>query len=204
MVVALGLAAGSARAQEWETVAEKPFVVKVRAKPGTPVREVWAEGTLAASVGDVQAALEDVDTYRHWMPYVKESRTVKDLPDGGHLSYTRLDLPIVSARDFFCHVVRESGVAPDGTGTFAQRWWAEPDAFPERRDTVRLRLNEGSWHVEPRGEGSSYAVYKFTVDPAGSIPKFLINMGQKEAVKDTMQAVEKRARQRAAERQQAK
>lgn len=198
------LAAGGARAQEWETVAEKPFVVKVRSRPDSPVRDVWAEGTLAASAGDVQGALEEVDTYRQWMPYVKESRTVKELSEGERVSYTKLDLPVVSSRDFILHVVRESGVAPDGTGVFAQRWWAEPDLFPQRRDTVRLRLNEGSWRVEPRSDGSSHAVYRFTVDPAGSIPTFLVNMGQKDAVRDTMRAVEKRAQQRAAERQKAK
>jgi hypothetical protein len=54
--------------------------------------------------------------------------------------------------------------------------------------------------VEPRGEGRSYAVYRFTVDPAGSIPGFLANMGQKDGVVDTFRAVEKRARQQAEER----
>ncbi|MBJ6764696.1 hypothetical protein JGU66_28340 [Myxococcaceae bacterium JPH2] len=201
---ALVLVAQGAWAQEWETVTETPYVVKVRPRPGTQAREVWAEGQLDASAADVQAALENVDTYRFWMPYVKEARTVKTVAEGEHVSYTRLDLPVVTARDFIIHVVRESGVAPDGTGVFAQRWWAEPDLFPGRRDTVRVRLNEGTWHVEPRGEHASYAVYRFSVDPAGSIPTFLVNMGQKSAVRDTLRAVEKRAQQLAAERQSGK
>ena len=97
----------------------------------------------------------------------------------------------------------ESTLAEDGTGVFAQRWRAQPDAIPERRGTVRLRLNEGSWRVEPRGEGRSHAVYRFTVDPAGSIPGFLANMGQKDGVVDTFRAVEKRARQQAEEQRKA-
>jgi hypothetical protein len=201
----LVLIAGTARAQEaWETVAEKPYVVKVRPRPGTAAKDVWAEGELAASAVDVQAALSDMDSYRLWMPYVKESRTLKELPDGARLTYTRLDLPVVSARDYVCRLVSESRLAEDGTGVFAQRWSAEPDAIPERRSTVRLRLNEGSWRVEPRGEGRSYAVYRFTVDPAGSIPGFLANMGQKDGVVDTFRAVEKRARLLAEERLRAK
>ncbi|WP_434347030.1 START domain-containing protein [Myxococcus virescens] len=200
----LGLAAGAARAEEaWKTVAEKPYVVKVRARPGSEAKDVWAEGELAASAADVQAVLRDVDAYRHWMPYVKESRILKDLPDEGQLTYTKLDLPVVSSRDYICNVVLESRLAEDGSGVFAQRWQATPDAIPQRRGTVRIRLNEGSWRVEPRGEGKSHAVYRFTVDPAGSIPGFLARMGQKDAVEDTFRAVEKRAREHAASRARA-
>ncbi|WNZ61886.1 START domain-containing protein [Myxococcus sp. MxC21-1] len=200
----LGLAAGAARAEEaWKTVAEKPYVVKVRARPGSEAKDVWAEGELAASAADVQSVLRDVDAYRHWMPYVKESRILKDLPDEGQLTYTKLDLPVVSSRDYICNVVLESRLAEDGSGVFAQRWQATPDAIPQRRGTVRIRLNEGSWRVEPRGEGKSHAVYRFTVDPAGSIPGFLARMGQKDAVEDTFRAVEKRAREHAASRARA-
>ncbi|NTX39822.1 START domain-containing protein [Myxococcus sp. CA051A] len=200
---ALGLAAGTSQAAEgWSTLAEKPYVVKVRARPGTQAKDVWAEGELAASAVDVQAVLRDVDAYRHWMPYVKESRLLKELPDEGQLTYTRLDLPVVSARDYISNVVLESKLVEDGSGVFAQRWQAEPDAIPQRRGTVRIRLNEGSWRVEPRGEDKSHAVYRFTVDPAGSIPGFLARMGQKDAVEDTFRAVEKRARQHAESRQQ--
>ncbi|RYZ38113.1 MAG: hypothetical protein EOO71_25355 [Myxococcaceae bacterium] len=189
------LVSGVAGAEEaWDTVATEPFVVKVRPRPGTKAKDVWAEGELKASAAQVQAALEDAESYRRWMPYVKESRVVKPTDDGGRLTYTRLDLPVVSSRDYISHVVTESKVAPDGTGVYAQRWKAEPDAFPARRDVVRLRTNEGSWKVEPRGEGKSWAVYKFTVDPAGSIPGFLANVGQKDAVVDTLRAVEKRAK----------
>ncbi|QDE93537.1 hypothetical protein BHS06_33665 [Myxococcus xanthus] len=200
----LGLAAGVARAEEaWKTVAEKPYVVKVRARPGSEAKDVWAEGELAASAADVQAVLRDVDAYRRWMPYVKESRILKDLPDEGQLTYTKLDLPVVSSRDYICNVVLESRLAEDGSGVFAQRWQATPDAIPQRRGTVRIRLNEGSWRVEPRGEEKSHAVYRFTVDPAGSIPGFLARMGQKDAVEDTFRAVEKRARELAASRARA-
>ena len=200
----LGLAAGAAHAEEaWKTVAEKPYVVKVRARPGSEAKDVWAEGELAASAADVQAVLRDVDAYRRWMPYVKESRILKDLPDEGQLTYTKLDLPVVSSRDYICNVVLESKLAEDGSGVFAQRWQATPDAIPQRRGTVRIRLNEGSWRVEPRGEGKSHAVYRFSVDPAGSIPGFLARMGQKDAVEDTFRAVEKRAQEHAASRARA-
>ncbi|RKG63827.1 hypothetical protein D7W79_39815 [Corallococcus exercitus] len=193
------LAAGVAGAQEWETVATTPFLIKVRPRPGTKAKDIWAEGELKASAAQLQTALEDQESYRLFMPYVKESRVVRPTEDGGRLTYTRLDLPVVSSRDYICHVVTESKVAPDGTGVYQQRWKAEPDAFPARRDVVRLRLNEGSWKIEPKGGGTSWVVYKFTVDPGGSVPGFLASVGQKDAVVDTLRAVEKRAKTLTAE-----
>ncbi|RKG58408.1 hypothetical protein D7V80_38535 [Corallococcus sp. CA054B] len=193
LALAVVLAAGVAGAEEWETVAKTPYLIKVRPRPGTKAKDIWAEGELKASAERIQTVLEDQGSYRLFMPYVKESRVVRPTEDGGRLTYTRLDLPVVSSRDYICHVVTESKVAPDGTGVYQQRWKAEPDAFPARRNVVRLRLNEGSWKVEPKGEDTSWVVYKFTVDPAGSVPGFLASLGQKDAVVDTLRAVEKRA-----------
>ncbi|MFY0583081.1 SRPBCC family protein [Cystobacter fuscus] len=63
---------------------------------------------------------------------------------------------------------------------------------------VRLRHNSGSWLFTPQGEDRVRYVYRFTVEPGGSIPGFLAGVGQKDAVLDTVRAVEKRARQLAA------
>jgi Polyketide cyclase / dehydrase and lipid transport len=187
--------AGGARAEDWETIAnEGDVVIRVRPRPDLPSgREVWAEGTMKASAQDVQAVLRDYDSFRHWMPYVKESRVLSQEPDGRR-TYTRLDLPVISSRDYVCRVVDEELLEEDGTGTFRQRWWSDHGSLPARHGVVRLRFNEGSWHVTPRGEDTSHFVYRFAVEPGGSIPGFLAGFGQKDAVLDTVRAVEKRAR----------
>jgi hypothetical protein len=62
---------------------------------------------------------------------------------------------------------------------------------------VRLRINEGSWHVASRGPNKSFAVYRFVVDPGGWIPAFAANAGNKQGVTDTFKAVEREAERRA-------
>ncbi len=199
----LALGAGGASAADWDTIEDDPIVIKVRPRADGKGKDVWAEGPLAADARDVQAALMDENAYRLWMPYVKEARMVTRGADGSRVTYTRLDLPVVASRDYVCQVVNDSFVAADGTGEFTQRWWALPDALPKRQGVVRLTHNEGSWRVTPRGEGKSHAVYKFSVDPGGSVPGFLANFGQKGGVLDTWKAVEKRARLLAEERKKA-
>lgn len=203
LLVAGGARADEAAAPEWKTVETKPITIKVRERADGKGNDVWAEGTLKADARDVQEAMVDQPSFKEWMPYVKESRLVTRAADGSRMTYTRLDLPIVSSRDYVCQVVDDELLAADGSGHFRQHWWAVPDALPKREGVVRLPRNEGSWDVTSKGEGTSYAVYKFSVDPGGSLPGFLKNMGQKGGVLDTWKAVEKRAALLKAEREKA-
>ena len=185
--------AAGASAEEWKTVASGEVTIRVRERADVPGgREVLAEGELAASIRDVQAALRDHDSFRFWMPYVTESRVVATLPDG-RMTYTQLDFPVISNRDYVLRVVDEELLAEDGTGLFRQRWTAEGKTLPEREGVVRLHRNEGSWHFTPKGEDRVAFIYRFTVEPGGSIPGFLAGLGEKGAVMDTVRAVEKRA-----------
>lgn len=193
VVLVLMLVAGSAGAEDWETVTEEGMVIRVRGRADIPGgREVWAEGEMAADIQDIQSVLKDHEDFRHWMPYVMESRVLSGGTEG-RVTYTRLKLPFISNRDYVLRVVDEQLVGEDGTRNFRQRWWSDNQALAERRGVVRLKHNEGSWLFTPRGEGKVSFVYRFSVEPGGSVPGFLAGFGQKEAVLDTVRAVEKRA-----------
>lgn len=194
LAVLVVVAAGVASAEEWKKITDGEVVIKVRDRPDIPggVQEVWAEGELAADSRDIQSALRDHESYRHWMPYVTESKLVASEPDG-RVTYTQLDFPIISNRDYVLRVVDEQLLGEDGSGEFRLRWSADSKALPEREGVVRLRHNQGSWLFTPSGEGRSRFVYRFSVEPGGSIPGFLAGVGQKDAVMDTVRAVEKRA-----------
>lgn len=199
LVVAL-VAAGGVGAEDWETISQGEMLIRVRPRSDIPGgREVWAEGDLAASLQDIQTALRDHESFRQWMPYVKESR-VLSMAEGKRVTYTRLDLPVISNRDYVLQVEDVQLLAPDGTGAYRQRWSPANQAMPERSGVVRLRHNEGSWHFTAGDEGKVHFVYRFTVEPGGSIPGFLAGLGQKDAVMDTVRAVERRARKLATER----
>jgi hypothetical protein len=186
---------------KWETVATGAITVKSRGRPNSPVKDVWAEGEIAAPVQDIQSTLMESDQFPSFMPYVKESRHIgKPDADGTKYVYTRLELPVVTSRDYVLKVNLIQGVNADGTGEFRNHWEAAPDKLPVRASVVRLKINEGTWHVTPKGEGKSWAVYKFAVDPGGWIPAFAADMGNKGAVTDTFKCVEKEAARRAAER----
>ncbi|MBM4378265.1 MAG: hypothetical protein FJ086_03040 [Deltaproteobacteria bacterium] len=181
----------------WELLGTDPVPVRSRTRPGSSIRDLWAEGELDVPAQDIQAALMDNERYPSFMPYCKESRFVGQTePDGGRTVYTRLELPFVAPRDYVVKVNVLQVLSPDGRGAFRNQWAAVPDYLPERSGTVRLRTNDGSWTVLARGPVRSYVVYRFAVDPGGMLPAFAANMANRTGVRDTLRAVQKEALRR--------
>ena len=186
---------------QWETVVQgPPITVKNRPRENSPVKEVWAEGEIAAPPQDIQAVLMNPDRFKHFMPNLKDCRSIgQPEADGSTFVYTELTLPVVSSRDYVTQVWLDESVKPDGSGTFKNHWKAVPEKIPERKSLVRVKVNDGSWEVRAKGDGSkSHVVYKFAVDPGGWVPAFAANMGNSQAVPQTYQAVEKEAQRLAA------
>jgi hypothetical protein len=203
--LALVLAAGVARAaDDWKTVEDEDALIKVRARSDINGKEVWAEKDVEANAYDVQTALMDSASFRLWMPYVKESRVVTTHPDGSRVAYAKLDFPMVDDRDYVISVVDEKKLTEDGQGEYVQRWKVVDGGVAERKGVVRLKHNEGTWQVTSKGANKTHIVYKFSVDPGGSIPDWLASFGQKDGVMETLGAVEKRAQKLNEERKKAR
>lgn len=187
---------------DWVTVVEGPITIKNRAVPDSAVKEIWAEGDMAAPVQDLQDTLMKPELFRDFMPYLKDSREIsKKQADGSVYVYTLIDLPVVGKRDYIVQVWLRESVQPDGAGTFRNEWKAVPDYLPRRSNINRVTLNSGGWTITPLGDGSkSHVVYKFAVDPGGWVPSFAVNMGNEKGVGDTFRAVEKEAQKRRDER----
>lgn len=190
----------AADAGGWQTVASGPVTIKARAVPGSPIREILAEGELDAPALDIQRAVLDVERFPKFMPYVKETRFVRaPSGDGTRIVYTALGLPVVAGRDFVIKDRVVQALNPDGTGAFVTEWQVEENQLPPRANFVRVKTNTGSWRVTPRGN-KSHVVYQFAVDPGGAIPPFLADLGNRNGVGDIFRAVEKEARRLHAER----
>jgi hypothetical protein len=180
--------------EDWETSATEPYVVKTRAVPNSDIREVWAEGDLVAPVKDIEDALCDMKRFKSFMPYVKDARELSKEPDGSVFTYTEMDLPVISPRDYAVHVFTDE--EPKARGVYRAHWVAAPDALPQHEDFIRLTVNEGSWVVTPKEGGKSHVVYRFRADCGGLVPVWLINLGNRRGVPDVLGAIEKEAQRR--------
>ena len=126
-------------------------------------------------------------------------------PDGARYTYAKLDVPVLSPRDFIHKAYLDRDAATDPAGVFANHWFAVPTRLPQREGVVRLKISEGSWQVTPSADGkSSHVVYRLCVDPGGAIPAFAANRANADGLTDTFKNIEREALRRAADRSAAR
>jgi hypothetical protein len=163
------------------------------------------EGRKIVAISEMEAPPEfvfnvvgDFEHYRDFMPYVKESRVLSRKDDGEVITYARIAPPFVSERDYPLRVRITRGMPSNG-GVFKIGWEAVPEAQPEVEGVVRVKLNEGSWLVEPlKGGMRTRLTYTLLTNPGGLIPDFVVNMSNTVAIPELFESVRKRSTEKAA------
>jgi hypothetical protein len=178
-------------APAWEEASKSEHcIVYNRAKEGSDVKEVLAVGWFDAPLEKVHAVLDDLENYKDFMPYTKESRLLKKEGDVVW-TYERINAPLVSERDYpirVWHDKTDKGVT--------HRFRYDPAYGPKEVDgVVRVTNLDGYWMLEPdpkapttRTKGTYY-VY---TSPGGSVPTFVINGANNTAVPGLYETIKKR------------
>ena len=187
------LAAG---ANDWSEAAKRDGItVYSRTPEGQNVKEMKAVGMIDAPPKVVWATIRDYANYTKNMPFTQVSQVLKTEQDGKVIHfYSVVNAPLVDKRDYVIRIVDESDWK-DGEGFLKTSWQASPEAeklMPEKKDFVRVKLNNGWWLLEPKENGTkTQATYYLYTDPGGSIPKWLVNQANGSAVPDVFIAIRK-------------
>lgn len=166
------------------------FGVYTREKPDTPVKEVKAVGEIDAPPEAVFKYVTNYENQKGNMPYVVDQK-VFSRTENEVVFWTQADFPLVSARDWVLRSKLERNF--DG-GKFRASWdVVEVKDAPLPKDgVVRLKTNQGSWTLEPLDGGKrTRGTYYLFTDPGGSIPGFIANKANTQALPDLFEAVRK-------------
>jgi hypothetical protein len=184
-------------ADGWKLDAETDGIkVYGRLKEGTEVREMKASGMVDAAPQEMWDVITDGENYPKVMPYVVEAKILrKGTGKDQGTFYCRLDMPLISSRDYIIELKDESDWK-EGKGFMKHSWTASPESSdslkPIVKDVVRLRTNVGYWLLEPREEGKkTFATYYVYTSPGGSIPNFVANSANGTAVPKVFGAIKK-------------
>jgi len=196
-----GRANVAARAQStapeegWEQEsADKDVAIHSRARAGSPLREFRAVGVIDATPGAVFSVLDDSEAYPSFMPYTSETRVLKREKDTV-LAYQRLELPIVSDRDYTLRSKHQRWIGPDGP-IYWIRWEPANNLGPaEKPGVLRVNVCEGGWLLEPTESGDTRAVYTIYTDSGGAIPPMLANNGSRVAIRKVFEAIRKQVKE---------
>jgi hypothetical protein len=154
------------------------------------LREYLAVGEIDAPPERVFAVVTDFEHGAEFMPHLVFSRVLSRTATEV-VSWASASFPLVSRRDWIVRFHLED--LPGGA--LRASWSPETSPWlPPPGGAVRLRVNSGSWLIEPIDGGRrSRATYQVLADPGGWIPAFLARPAEEAALPDLFEAVRKRA-----------
>jgi hypothetical protein len=196
--------AAAARAQQgatitadtaWQSLDDREGVALFsRGRVGSALREFKAAGIIEAPPAAVQKVLEDVKDYPKFMPYVAEARPI--MGTGSRcIVYERLAVPVVANRDYTIYVENGATTTPSGETILRDVWRTDNDAGPApRHGIVRVKVNEGSWVLEPFGPAhdETKATYQIYTDSGGVLPAFVANKASQLMIPKVFKALRQR------------
>ncbi len=199
--VALAVSAWTATALDtpspgpgWEEARrDDQFVIYVRDDPATSAREISATAEMNAPPKAIFDVVIDFANYPKFMPYTKEARVLYWVDPNVFVEYTRVSAPFVSDRDSVNQITLTRGTASNG-GVYKSEWVTKPELTPEQDGVVRVRLNTGSWVIQPIDGGRrSRVTYYILTNPGGYVPQWVANQSNKQFIPELYKAVEQRA-----------
>jgi hypothetical protein len=163
---------------------DREYGVTAYKDPDSDIIRIAAEGRLAATPKEALKAVLDYEAQVGVIKRVSETKVLETGP-GWLLVYQRLNLPIVSDRDYTLYVT----------------WGAEGEVLwvnfrssylgPEKRKgIVRVIEHYGSWQFKPVQNGqATLARFQVRIDVAGSIPKWLARSGAGDELPELYQNI---------------
>lgn len=148
--------------------------VYTRRDSATGILELKLRTELKTSLGSVVALATDVPNLKAWAYRLKESYIVKEVsPTEGYM-YMRTDFPPpFQDRDMIVHyVMKQDPRTKQVTSTSRSAY----TLIPEKDGIIRIKIIESKWTYTPLANGMVRLEYQLKSDPAGNIPKWLINL----------------------------
>ncbi len=162
--------------------------------------ELGADGAFKGSPQAIVSALLDYNRHAGAVGRVSESRILRR-GKGWLLVYQRLELPVVSDRDFTLKVTwgEQGGVH------WIRYRCVRVKGVPRRDGVVRLSHHQGSWQLRKAGglAGRTQARFQVSSDISGSLPRWMARSGADDDIPGLFKAIQRlanRKKKRAAAR----
>ncbi len=171
--------AATAQAQ-WTLKTEKDGISIYETNvPGSKIKALKVIASFNATPLQLGAVIMDVNTATNWVYHLRSSILIKQISPNELYYYSEVNLPWPAAnRDFVAHLTMsqnpQNGVVEiDGP--------AVPGYMQQREGIVRISNSVGKWVITPISPGRVRVEYTIHVDPAGSLPSWLVNSFATEA-----------------------
>jgi ribosome-associated toxin RatA of RatAB toxin-antitoxin module len=156
------------------------------------IREMLALTTIEQPAWRVFAAVTDYPNYPQFMPYVKESRVLRQ-EEGKSWVFQELDFPWpISNRHYTIELTADTTQSEQGHYSV---FWSLSETMLETPSGrgIQLKVDNGHWRFCAMGDSKTFVEYYINSDPGGLLPSWAVNQANTEAVPDVLKAVARRA-----------
>lgn len=159
----------------WQLVKEgKGIEVYSAPVPASGLKYIKVSAELGGTLEAVNALFHDIGRQPAWVYGTRRAHLVQRTDDNHLLYYNETDLPWpVSNREVFIRMTLDEDPSHH---TLAIDQEAVPSAQPVSKGFVRVTHLTGHWLFRDEGNGRLHADYTLYVDPAGSLPAWVVNL----------------------------
>jgi len=171
---------------------ERGIVVSTRDEPGRELPSFRGQGMLNMPVLHALAVVLDAEGAVQWAKGADEVQTLRAFDPRTHLIYTRAHAPWpVSDRDM---VVKRLIKVVDPGREFRVEMTCMTGQRPDTKRVVRVSDCSSHFLLRQVSPTQTYTEYQVSIDPAGSLPAWLVRWASKNIPFETLVSLEERVR----------
>jgi len=175
-LVLMALSFGSnVSGQEWNFIKEKDGIkIYTRSEENSEVKSFKGVADFQTTMEKMSKLIGRIESFEWWDEDVTEIKVLDYKEEEFIRYYVVYDVPWPLADRDLC---AEAKITNDPvTGRRMVRATALNGVVPEKPDKVRIKNYWQQWVMEPMGNGMVHVVLEGSVDPAGHIPTWIVNM----------------------------
>ena len=155
--------------------------IYTRAIQGSKIREIKGEVLLESSLDSALAVFNDIPQYPHWYHKNTKAFLLQERNIAEHYHYQNIVMPFpVTDRDMIIHskITQEGNnirVVSRSADTFCDKSTLSVCNTIKKSKNIMVTRLQGTHLFTPQKEGGVKLVWRQHVEPAGKIPKWLVN-----------------------------
>jgi len=175
LILLLGSCLCAYSQETWKLHTEKEGVkVFTKSILTSKVKALKIETFLNATASELVNVLLDIDREKEWVYNTKSCVVVKKVSPSDLYYYSEVILPWPAQnRDFVAHIMVSQNPSTKVVTIDAP---CVPGFVAEKPGIVRIVQSTGKWIITPMPKRQVKIEYSLAVDPAGSIPAWLVNL----------------------------
>jgi ribosome-associated toxin RatA of RatAB toxin-antitoxin module len=160
---------------DWKLQKDKDGIKVYSAEvPDSKIRAIKVVAAYDASAEEIADIVMDINTAGEWVSHLKSTYLIKRVSQNELYYYAEVTLPWpASNRDFVAHLTRSENMQ---TRAITIDGPAVAGFIPDKKGIVRINNSVGKWIITPVDNNQVRVEYALHVDPAGSLPSWLVNM----------------------------